>query len=72
MSMWYFIAAAGGFLLGVVITCVLLCSKNLEAYKQIESSVSSSTKGGLGSAKAMYQAQVDAYENGTSAEDEEI
>ena len=60
----YLLAGFIGFLLGTVLTCVLLCKKNLEAYTQISKNASSSLSNNIEAAKAMYKAQVEAYENG--------
>ena len=61
----YFFAGFVGFLIGVILSCILLAQKNLEKYKQIETQVSDNVQGSLESAKAMYKGMVAAYENGT-------
>lgn len=61
----YILTAFGGFIFGVVITCVLLSKKNLEAYQKMSESTTTSMKTGFEAAKAVYKAQVEAYENGT-------
>lgn len=58
----YLAAGFVGFLLGVVLTTVLLCKQNLETYKQIESNAN--MKNSFEAAKSLYRAQVEAYENG--------
>jgi hypothetical protein len=62
----YLLAGVVGFVLGTVLTCVLLCQKNLETYKQIENKVSNgvSLKDNMAMAKSMYESAVAAYENG--------
>lgn len=72
----YLVAGFIGFIIGTVLTCILLCKKNLETYAQISQNASSSMTNNIEAAKAIYKSQVEAYENGedvdTAPEDEEI
>lgn len=52
----YILCALGGFLFGVVITCILLAKKNLETYKQISISTENSFKKNIEAAKGAYKA----------------
>lgn len=60
----YLIAGFIGFIIGTVLTCILLCKKNLEVYTQISQKGMNSLSSNFETAKAMYKAQVEAYENG--------
>lgn len=54
----YILTFIGGFLVGTIITTVLLCKKNLEAYTQISSGATNTFKQNLETAKAVYNAQI--------------
>lgn len=60
----YLIAGFVGFLIGVIISSILLAKKNLEAAQKIEDSVTNSVKQNFEAAKLVYQAAVAEYENG--------
>ena len=68
--MGYLVSGFIGFLIGTVLTCILLTTKNLEAYKQIENKFSGDVKSQFDNAKAMYNGMVAAYENGGYSEDD--
>ncbi len=59
----YFIAGFVGFVLGCIVTNLLLIPKNLETYKAIEAKFSNSASDTISTAKALYKMQVDEYEN---------
>ncbi len=69
--MGYLIAGIAGFLLGTVITCILLATKNFEKYKRIESQFSDNIQNQFDNAKAMYNGMVAAYENGDDEDEED-
>lgn len=54
----YILCALGGFLFGVVITCILLAKKNLETYQRISTKTESSFKQNVQFAKNAYKAYV--------------
>lgn len=60
----YLIAGFVGFLIGVIISSILLAKKNLEAAQKIEGSVTNSVKQNFEAAKLVYQSAVAEYENG--------
>lgn len=68
--MSYILTFLGGMFVGIVFTTILLCKKNLEAYKAIEQNTSNSFAQNLEAAKAAYKAEIDAYENGYEETDE--
>lgn len=74
MIIKYLIAGAIGFLIGTIITCILLCKKNFEMYQNVQKSVGESAntvKANFETAKAVYRATIDEYENGTDEGDAE-
>lgn len=72
--MGYFLAAVGGFIVGVVITCILLSKKNMERYEQMGEKMSTSMGTTMDMAKAIYNTKLNAYDNeegdGENAENE--
>lgn len=64
----YLIAGFIGFLIGVIISCILLGKKQLEAAKNVENSVTNSVKQNFEAAKLVYQAAIAEYENGGDIE----
>ena len=69
----YLASGVVGFFIGVILSCVLLSKRGLEAYQKVQDGVST----GAGSvknfeaAKAVYRATIDEYENGTDEDDAE-
>lgn len=59
--MGYLLCALGGFLFGVVITCILLAKKNLERYQRISKSASENMKKNISMAKGTYNAYLSAH-----------
>lgn len=54
----YILTFIGGLIVGIIITTVLLCKQNLEAYTQISNGATSTFKQNLETAKAVYNAQI--------------
>lgn len=67
----YLIAGFVGFLIGVILSCILLAKKNLETAQKIEDNVTNSVKQNYEAAKLVYQATVAEYENGGTTEESE-
>ena len=68
----YVITALVSFMVGVILTCVALCKKNLETYKQIEQNVGNSASANWEAAKAVYNAQINGeYDSEASDESED-
>lgn len=66
----YLVAGFVGFLIGVILSCILLAKKNLEAAQKIEDNVTDSVKQNYEAAKLVYRATVAEYENGGTTEEE--
>lgn len=63
--MEYFIGGIIGFILGVIVSCILLAKKNLETKDAIEATVTNkavSFKDAIKEAKEQYKAQMKAYD----------
>ena len=56
-----------GFLAGVILTCILLCKKNLEAYTRISNKTQDSAVNNFKAMKTVYKQAIDEYEYGTPA-----
>lgn len=63
----YLLAGFIGFMFGVVITCILLAKKNLEAYQAISKKTENNLKTNIELAKGAYKA----YLNDLDGEEEE-
>ena len=66
----YILCAFGGFLFGVIITCILLAKKNLETYQRISTKTESSFKQNVQLAKSAYKAYVNEALGETDGEPE--
>lgn len=58
----YILAAAGGYFVGVLLTCILLAKKNLQTYQAISEKTESSFKNNVALAKVAYKSYVEEYE----------
>lgn len=70
----YLASGVVGFFIGVILSCVLLSKRGLEAYQKVQDGVSTgagSVKTNFEAAKAVYRATIDEYENGTDEDDAE-
>lgn len=68
----YLLAGVVGFFIGVILSCVLLSKRGLEAYQKVQDGVSAgagSVKTNFEAAKAVYRATIDEYESGTDEDD---
>lgn len=65
----YLGAAFGGFMVGVILSCILLGKKNLEAAKKIESNITESVKQNIKTAKNVYKSAIDEYEDNNEVEE---
>ena len=59
--MAYILCVLGGFLFGVVITCILLAKKNLERYEMMSKAANETMKNNIALAKGTYNAYINAH-----------
>ena len=64
--MSYILCTFGGFLFGVVITCILLAKKNLERYEKMSKAANETMKNNIDMAKGTYNAYLSAHGVGKS------
>ena len=70
--MLYLLCVFGGFLLGVIITCILLAPKNLKTYQAISGQAEDAFKQNISAAKAAYKARTAELEGEQPASDEAV
>ncbi len=70
--MLYLLCVFIGFLLGVILTCILLAPKNLKTYQAISGQAEDAFKQNISAAKAAYKARTAELEGEQPASDEAV